>query len=209
MNRVNWRKNEAEALNEIKGGTRLLLRFFYSPDDEGSKKIMEETLNDEKVVNLIERDTAPVMINIGEKKEIGKKYHVDWTPAFVIADEEGRELERFVGYLPPKEFIAQMLLSRGLADFHLERYTEAVSLFEELVDECADSELVPEAEYFIGASNFKVTGSAESLGEVCHTLNAKYPESVWTKRCSIWAHMPLHRPVVGYDQGGSAGSGAY
>lgn len=209
MKLINWRKNEAEALNEIKNGTRLLLRFLYSPVCEGSKKTMEETFNDEQVAKVIERDTVPVMINIDEKKELGRKYRADWTPAFVIADEEGRELERFVGYLPPKEFIAQLLLSKGLADFHLERYREAVALFEELIDVCPDSELVPEAEYFIGASNFKVTGSAESLGEVCHTLNTKYPESLWTKRCSIWAHMPLHRPVVGYDQGGSAGSGAY
>lgn len=209
MNRINWRKSEAEALNEIKGGTRLLLRFLYNSECEGSKKTMDETFNDEKVVRFIERDTVPVMIDIGEKKEIAKKYHVDWTPTIVIADEEGRELERFVGYLPAKEFIAQLLLSRGLADFHLERYKESVSLFEELVDEYPDSELVPEAEYFIGAANFKVTGSAETLGEVCQLLNKKYPESLWTKRCSIWAHMPLHRPVVGYDQGGSAGSGAY
>jgi len=209
MKNMNWRKNETEALNEIKGGTRLLLRFIYSDECEGSAKILEETLHDNKVIDIIERDTAPVMIDIGKKQELARKHHVDWTPAFVIADENGRELERFVGYLPPSEFIAQFLLAKGLADFHLERYKEAVSLFEELVDEYPDSELVPEAEYFIGAANFKVTGSAESLGEVCQTLNTKYPGSIWTKRCSIWAHMPLHKPVVGYNQGGSAGSGAY
>ncbi|MBI5588068.1 MAG: hypothetical protein HY889_06855 [Deltaproteobacteria bacterium] len=209
MNRINWRKNEAEALNEIKGGTRLLFRFLYSPECEGSQKTIDDTFSDEKVIALIERDTAPVMINIAGNKELAKKHHVDWTPAFVIADEEGEELERFVGCLAAAEFMAQFLLSRGLADFHIERYKEAASELEELIDEFPDSELVPEAEYFLGAANFKVTGSAESLGEVCQVLTTKYPESLWTKRCSIWAHMPLHKPFVGYDQGGSAGSGAY
>jgi len=37
-----------------------------------------------------------------------------------------------------------------------------------------------------------------------------HPESPWTKRCSIWGRSKNYlRPFVGYDGGGSAGSGAY
>lgn len=204
-----WRKNQAEALNEIVGGSRLMLLFMYRPDCQGSMKMLNETFMDDKVCGIVERETVPVICNIEENEKIAKERHVDWTPTFILTDGYGNELERWVGYLPPTEFMAQLILSKGLAAFHLERYTEAISLFEELADEFPGSELMPEAEYFIGAANFKLTGDTERLAEVCHLLNTTHPDSPWTKRCSIWAHDRLNTPFIGYDTGGSAGSGAY
>ena len=126
-----------------------------------------------------------------------------------MLDEQGREIERFVGYLPTTEFEAQLLLSKGLALFHMEKNMEATALLEEIVEHFSESDLVPEAEYFIGAANFKVKGDAVKLVEVSHILTEKYPDSIWTKRCAPWAHLRIQGPFVGYDGGGSGGSGAY
>lgn len=208
MNTLKWTSRE-EALNGIAGGTRLLLTFFYSPECVGSKNILEETLQDEQVIKVIEREYAPVMCNIVEDEEAARKAHVSWTPSFIVSDEGGNELERWLGYLPPVEFTAQLLLSKGIASFHLKMYDKAIAVLERLVQEHPESEFVPEAEFLIGAANFKKTGEADTMIDVCHTLNSTHPESQWAKKCSIWTHMDSRGPFVGYDGGGSAGSGAY
>lgn len=207
---LTWRKNLQEAMNEITGGTRLLFLFFYRPDCEGSIETLSKTFEDERVVKHIERETAPLKFNIAEDAEIGKKYRVDWTPTVVIADENGMELERFVGYLPPEEFMAQLALSVGLADFHLDRIAAAEREFVQLVDEHPNSEFVPQAEYYRGAAIYKETGDLHPLSEICRRLMEKYPESVWTKKCSVWEQAAeATSEFVNYSGGGSLGSGAY
>jgi TolA-binding protein len=148
------------------------------------------------------------MINAEESVDLAKRYRVDWTPAFVIADENGNELERWVGYLPATDFKAQMTLSKGLGAFHLERFSEAIGEFERLIAEYPDSELVPETKYFLGAAGFKENGDSYKLGEMCRAMFDKYPDSQWTKRCSAWSHMIVYsrRPFVGYDGGGGPGT---
>ncbi len=208
MKGICWRKGVKEAVKEISGGTRLLFLFFHRPECEGSRKTIDEVLMDRSVIDLIERETAPVMINADESVDLAKRYRVDWTPTFVIADESGNELERWVGYLPAKDFMAQMILSKGLAAFHLERFAEAEGEFEKLITDYPDSELVPEAEYFLGVASFKEKGDTYRLTMACHTLIGKYPDRQWTKRCSPWSHTILDsvRPFVGYNGGGGPGT---
>ena len=113
MKNLNLRNDIEQAKNEIAGGTRLLMFFFHRKGCEGSLKMTEDTLRNDKVVDIIERETAPLSFDIDERADLAKEYHVDWTPAFVIADEEGEALERWVGYLPPEEFIAQLTVAKG------------------------------------------------------------------------------------------------
>ena len=212
MSGIEWRKDLQKAQEEIRGGSRLLLLFFNGGvTDEGSKKLEEETLMDEHVQKLVERECLPMQFHVQKDQEISNRFHVDWTPALILADENGNEVERFVGYLPPKEFMAQIILSKGLSVFHLGRFAEAKALFEEIVEEFPDSELIPEAEYFLGAAKFKESGDTYALGEVCHTLMTKYPDSTWTKRCSVWSHVytASRKPFEGYYASGSYGSGQY
>jgi len=209
MRKLDWRKNIISATEDVSGGTRLPLVFFHNPDDEGCRKVLDETLSNEMVIELIEREFSPVMINTLVDKETAKRFHVDWTPAFIVLDEQGRELERFVGYLPARELEAQLQLSKGLALFHLERNDEVIALFDEMIEKFPESELIPEAEYFLGAASTKVKGDNARMVEISHLLTEKYPDSIWTKRCTPWAHLHVQGMFVGYDQGGSGGSGAY
>ncbi len=207
MKKISWRKGIEEASREISGGSRLLLLFFHRAGCEGSLKTIEQVFMDESVIDLIERETAPVMINAEDSAELARKYRVDWTPAFVIADESGAELVRWVGYLPPDDFRAQLMLSKGLGAFHLDRLVEAEREFDMLIDDFPESELVPEATYFRGIASLK-HGDSSDLGVMCGIMQDKYPESQWTKRCSIWSHSinRSRRPFVNYSGGGGPGT---
>jgi len=210
MSRITWRKNLTESINEVQGGTRLPMLFFYSEECQGSKKMLNEVLTDAKVADTIERETAPVMVDVQKDQETAKRFNIEWTPAFVLCDEEGKAMERLEGYLPAEDFVPELILAKGLADFHLQRNEDAIREFELLVENHPASELVPEAEYYLGAAIFKKTGETDKLSEVCHDLLMTHPESPWTKRCSIWGHSTNQlKQFFGYDVGGSAGSGAY
>ena len=59
-----------------------------------------------------------------------KRYAVKWTPTVIIMDSDGEEHHRFVGYLPPEDFIAQIILGKGKVDFDLDRFEQAIQCFQ-------------------------------------------------------------------------------
>jgi len=195
-------------MNEISGGSRYLLLFFHKPEELGSVKMIEEGFHNEDVIKVVERETAPVMIDVDASKDLAEKYCVEWAPTIVIADEKGEELERWVGYLPPEDFIQELMLATGLADFHLGRLNDAIGEFEQLIEKYPKSEFVPEAEYFLGVSKFKKDGDMTALADICTTLTDKYPDSVWAKKGSIWAHL-TRQVYVPFSEGTSLGGGQY
>jgi len=202
MRELNWRKDIKEVSGEISGGTRLPLLFFYrSSGCEGSSKTMSGVFSDDTVRKAVEREIVPFKYDLVNESEIAEKYRVDWTPTFILTDERGIELDRWTGYLPAEDFIAQLTLSKGLAAFYLRRYRDAEREFEMLIEEHPDSELVPEAEYFRGVSIFKEKGDVVGLVEICHSIEGKYPHTQWAKKCSIWSHvtMPTRKPMVNFD----------
>ncbi|MFQ5442444.1 MAG: thioredoxin fold domain-containing protein [Thermodesulfobacteriota bacterium] len=202
MRELNWRKDIKEVSDEISGGTRLPLLFFYrSSGCEGSNKTMGEVICDETVIKAVEREATAIKYDVAKENKLAERYHVDWTPTFILTDEKGNELDRWTGYLPAEDFITQLTLSKGLAAFYLRRYRDAEREFEMLIEEHPDSELVAEAEYFLGVSIFKEKGDALGLVDICHSIEEKYPESQWAKKCSIWSHktMPTRKPMVNFD----------
>jgi len=209
MAQIRWRTGIKEAMEEISGGTRLPLLFFHEAGEDGSRKLIEETLADDGVARLIEREFGPVDCDTGSDTELAERYRIDWTPTFVVTDEQGDELERWVGYLPPADFMAQAMLSKALADFHIGRYTETIGLLEELVEKYPHSELVPEAEYYTGAASYRECGDMVKMSRASEDLSRKFPDSLWTKKCSIWAHKGPRRAFVDYNSGGMGGSGQY
>lgn len=44
-----------------------------------------------------------------------QKYPIEYTPTVLVLDDEGREHHRNVGFVPPREFIADMLLGMAKA----------------------------------------------------------------------------------------------
>lgn len=187
MAEVRWTDDIKTAQREVLGTDRLILMFFHHPECGGCKKTKEITFKDPEVVELLHRGYAPVAYQVTEAQDMTARYKVEWTPTFVMADEFGRELERWVGYLPPEDFIAQLQLSRGLAEFHRDRLKEAESAFEWIIDNKPDSEVAPEARYYMGVAMYKETGDPAYLARTWEAMRRRYPENYWTKKASAWS----------------------
>ena len=184
---IRWRSNFEEARKEAKEKGKLLFLFFHHPDCDGCNKTINETLTDNDVKGLIEKEFIPLTFVVTESPEIAGRYNVDWTPAFIIADADGMERERSVGFLPPEDFIAQLELSEGLADMHMERFSEAERCFEEVIQKHTQTEVAPEACYYLGVSQYKESGYAKYLQKASKTLINLFPDNAWAKRASVWA----------------------
>lgn len=187
MSNVKWFKDLKAAEREIRGINKLVFMFFHHPACGGCKKTLDITFKDPRVIELLNRDFAPVSFLVTEAGDLTARYNVEWTPTFIIADENGKELERWVGYLPPDEFIDQVYLSEGLSAFHRQKYLDAESAFEWIIDNHPDSEVAPEARYYMGVSLYKDSGDPTHLSRTWESMSKRYPDDYWTKKASAWS----------------------
>ena len=91
----------------------------------------------ETVVAEIGEHFAPFRINMMERhpdfREACAGGRVLWGPTFVIADSRGSEVRRWVGWLPPRSFVAELSFCRALAA------DKDIAFFSERVDVRADA----------------------------------------------------------------------
>lgn len=184
---INWSGSFDTALYEARRTGRYILLFFHRPDSRGSKKTRVETFTAPEVIELLDTHFVPVEVDVTRSQTLSAGYGVEWTPTFIITDEEGMELERWVGYLPPEDFVRQARLAEGLSELHRKRFREAERDFEWIIDHAPDSSEAPKARYFMGVALYKATGDRAHLERTWEAMRKRYPGSSWTKRASAWS----------------------
>ena len=187
MSDLRWFKGLEEARREAEGTEKLVLMFFHHPGCGGCKKTLGITFKDMDVIEHMNQRFAPVSFLVTEAQDLTARYNIEWTPTFVIADENLKELERWVGYLPPEEFVSQAYLSEGLSAFHRNRFKDAENSFAWIIDNRPDAEVAPEARYYLGVSLYKESGDATHLERTWESMSKRYPDGYWTKKASAWS----------------------
>lgn len=184
---IKWLTNMETAMMEARRLGKPILMFFNHPGCAGSKKSASQTLKNYEVIAHVEQHFIPASFQTSEEQGLSVAYNVELTPTFILADEGGKELERWVGFLPPQDFISQMLLSEGLASFHRKRFKDAEGAFSRILDLRPEAAVAPEARYYLGVTLYMETGDAEHLARTWESMNRRYPGDAWTKRASAWA----------------------
>jgi outer membrane protein assembly factor BamD (BamD/ComL family) len=100
----------------------------------------------------------------------------------------GKERWRIEGYLPKHEFRAQLEMGLARVTFMNKQWADAEQKYAQIVEQYAETAAAPEAVYWKVISQYKRTNDHTVLGAATAELNAKYPESVWTKKASVWSH---------------------
>lgn len=101
-------------------------------------------------------------------------------------DPEGVERFRIEGYLPKPEFRAALELGLARLAFKLKKWTEAEREYGHVVERYPDSSVAPEALYWTGVSQYQRTHDPKILTQTGKALSEKYPESIWTRKASVW-----------------------
>lgn len=142
-----------------------------------------------KVIEYVEKSIIPLQLK-SDIQPLSTDYNVKWTPNLLIIDQEGKEHHRVIGFLPPVEFIASVMLGIGKTHFDLNQFEEAIGAFERVISEYAYSSSVPETLFFRGVALYKSTHQPEHLKEAYHRLQNQHPQSEWAKRAYPYWHLP-------------------
>jgi hypothetical protein len=143
---------------------------------------VSQLINDRFVpVRLNERDTSTSAV------EALRTYRLLWSPGFVFLDQRGSELRRFVGYLPPDDFLAELHVALGFSAMLRARYDESYREFRVAADRFPESPAAAEAIYWAGIAAYRRDGrKMEILRSVWAEIPLKYPKSTWWKRADVF-----------------------
>jgi len=101
------------------------------------------------VSQLIQDRFVPVRVNERDSSaaavETLRSYRLMWSPGFVFLDQRGSELRRFIGYLPPDDFQAELYVALGLSAMLRARYDESFRGFRIAADRFPESPAAAEA----------------------------------------------------------------
>jgi hypothetical protein len=146
---------------------------------------------DERVTRLVNEKFVPVRIHVREQadawKRLGERYGVQWTPTVLVVDAAGEERHRIEGFLPAKDFVAQLELGLAKSAFANGRFPEAEERFRRVVQEYGETESAPEALYWAGVSRYKGSGDAAALAATAKGFRDRYQDTSWAKKSSVWA----------------------
>ena len=108
----------------------------------------------------------------------------------MILDQDGEEHHRFVGYLPPEDFIAQIILGKGKTEFDLDHFEQAIQRFQEILVQWSKADAAPEAQYYLGVAKYKASHDPKELKLGLEVLQRDYPNSEWTKKAQVYSLIP-------------------
>jgi tetratricopeptide (TPR) repeat protein len=145
---------------------------------------------DPAVIQFIDDHFVPVRVHVRDQadefKRLGEKYNAQWTPTVLVIDSKGEERHRIEGFLPARDFLAQLALGLGHSAFARGDFAEAERWFREVVERYPDSDAAPEALYWAGVARYKATGDAAALRETAQQFQQRYQRTSWATKASVW-----------------------
>ena len=145
------------------------------------------TYREPAVADTINERFAPVQVNTQEESAgpMIERYRQAWTPDLRVLAPNGHELYRWNGYLPPFEFVPQLLVAQAQALLRMGDLNRAASVYEEVLRRFPTSAVAAEAQYYLGVAKYKASHERSDLSDNWDQLQSRYPESIWRVKQSF------------------------
>jgi hypothetical protein len=107
------------------------------------------TYSDAQVIDTISTRFVPVQINTQEAagQPLVQRFYQAWTPDLRVVSPDGVDLYRWNGYLPPAEFVPQLLVAQAQTLLRLHDDPGAAAVYREVLERFPTSVVAPEAQY--------------------------------------------------------------
>lgn len=185
---MRWYDNltAAEAVAESSGSGRPLLVDFWHPTCKGCAKLAAVTYPDPLVREHLPRHFVLLKYDTTRPNEwfrrLNGAYGHFWHPNIVVLDHHLIEARRFIGYLPPEEYLPQVEVGRALVALYHRRAAEALELLDATVARWPGAHVAAEALYWAGVAAYRAKGGLPVLAGRWVELARRFPGSVWALR---------------------------
>jgi len=139
-----------------------------------------------RLERLIRESFLPARIKVRENPGAMERFQVQWTPTIVLFDADAKERHRIEGFLGADDLLAQLTIGLGHVAFALKEWDRADRSYGEVIERFPSTDAAPEAQYWRGVAKYKATGDASALAETARAFKARYSESSWAKKASVW-----------------------
>ena len=145
------------------------------------------TYSDAQVIETITARFVPVQINTQEAvgHPLVQRFYQVWTPDLRVVSPDGVDLYHWNGYLPPAEFVPQLLVAQAQTLLRLHDEPGAAAVYREVLERFPTSAVAPEAQYFAAVAAYKHSHQAPDLLDTWRRLQTQYPNSIWRVKQSF------------------------
>lgn len=149
------------------------------------------TYPDAEVARFLQERFRLVRVSLAEKdpevRHLIKTYRTLWSPGFVVLDSNGTELRRFLGYQPPRDFLAELKVALGKIQILHREVGAAFDTFRSVADLEPPAPVSAEALYWSGIAMFmRDRKEIDWLDEYWRELGQRFPESRWWTHANVW-----------------------
>jgi thioredoxin-related protein len=176
-----WETEMAKALARGKAEQKCVLLEFVSDDCIGCQQMDAVTFPDIAVDNFISDRMVPLRAQAAHST-LAADFRIVWTPTLLVLDFYGKEHHRSLGFLPPEEIVASLLLGIGKTALENGQYNEAVLQLNTMLNGYPEAACAPEAVYLRAVSRYRSSHAASTLKDCYQQLLEQYPQSDWVKR---------------------------
>ena len=89
------------------------------------------------------------------------------------------------GYLPPAEFVPQLLVAQAQTLLRLQGEPGAAAVYRQVLERFPTSAVAPEAQYSAAVALYKHSHQAPDLLDTWRRLQTQYPSSIWRVKQSF------------------------
>ncbi|HUZ59526.1 MAG TPA: thioredoxin fold domain-containing protein [Hanamia sp.] len=99
-----------QALQEAKREHKLVVMNVYATWRVPCKMMMKNTLTNEKVGSVFNKDFVNISVNAekGEGIELVKRYQISGHPIMLVINSQGKMVKRILGYMDSDQLLAQV-----------------------------------------------------------------------------------------------------
>ena len=103
------------------------------------------TYPDRRTVEFINKNFVAFRVDANQATQLVIRFEVQYTPTVIILDGDDKEHHRSVGYLPPEEFIPQLMLGMAKSKFNRDKCFQSLEILRRLLSDYAGSKAAAEA----------------------------------------------------------------
>ena len=160
---------------------------FWSEGCKGCKKMDETTYRNDKVLQYLGNRFVFVKYNITHRRSDFRNSFITspflWTPCFIVFANDGSEVRKITGYLPPHQFLEELEMGRAMAAMRKARSETAHTILVALCDSAKVPSIRQEALYWAGvAAYYSHKKDLAALVPYWDKLIRSFPGSTWAER---------------------------